>query len=75
MLILGLLGVEPDAILVLWELVVWGFSGEGVTAEKIGLGMVDSRDWVVMVTAGSSPVLNGEVVKGDAPAGILIWYE
>jgi len=65
--------VDPDAILVLWELVVCGFSGDGVTAEKIGLGMVDRSDWVVMVTAGSSPVLNGEVVRGEAPAGILIW--
>jgi len=52
---------------------VCGFSGDGVTAEKMGLGMVDRSDWVVMVTAGSSPVLNGEVVRGDAPAGILIW--
>ena len=54
---------------------VCGFSGDGVTAEKIGLGMVDRSDWVVMVTAGSSPVLKGDVVKGEAPAGILIWYE
>jgi len=51
---------------------VWGFSGEGVTAEKIGFGTVDRSDCVVMVTAGSSPALNGDVVRGEAPAGILI---
>ena len=30
------------------------FSGEGVTAEYTGDGMLESRDWVVMATAGES---------------------
>lgn len=53
---------------------VCGFSGDGVTAEKIGLGMVDNNACVVMVTAGSSSFLKGDVVSGEAPAGIFIWY-
>ena len=50
-----------------------GFSGDGVTALMTGLGMEDSRDWVVMVTAGSSPPLNGDTVRGETPSGIWIW--
>ena len=50
-----------------------GFSGDGVMAEMTGLGMEDRRDWVVTVTAASSPVLNGDTVSGDTPSGIWIW--
>ena len=49
------------------------FSGLGVTAEMIGLGMEESSDCVVKTTAGSSSTLKGETVRGEAPLGILIW--
>ena len=44
-----------------------------MTAEKVGVLIDERREVVVKGTAGPASVGNGELTRGEAPAGIVIW--
>ena len=44
-----------------------------MTAEKVGVLMEERREVVVRGTAGPAFVGKGELTRGEAPAGIVIW--
>ena len=44
-----------------------------MTAEKVGVLIEESKDVVVKGTAGPASVGKGELTRGEAPAGIVIW--
>ena len=44
-----------------------------MTAEKVGVLIDESREVVVRGTAGPASVGKGELTRGEAPAGIVIW--
>ena len=44
-----------------------------MTAEKVGVLIDESREVVVRGTAGPASVGKGELTRGEAPAGMVIW--